>query len=85
MRTVQLHSAFVWTCPSCQCHNLAKPILVEIPSDEIEASDLGEFRNPHGGGCLANPDTVSCRYCRTRFAADYGREQLRLVDPFTCR
>lgn len=76
--TVELHSAFFWTCDQCGKDNFERGITVA--PETIDMNDLPESVDPEmvkewfdGGGegsFIMSPTDVQCRFCSEQFKVE---------------
>jgi hypothetical protein len=68
MKTVELHTAFAWTCDECgrdnHCHGIH---FVPTPEDKACTDEDGV---PDDGGWMLAPNEVTCAHCGEKFKTE---------------
>lgn len=71
MLTVELHQAFLWSCPDCLQDNFERAVQIspeEIESRGIDILDYSDWKEDRGDGFfLMAPDRVKCPNCGSEF------------------
>lgn len=71
MKKVELHQAFIWTCPACARDNFARAITIDeaqlTAEERAEAEALVETAEMYGNACVMAPTVVTCGHCGATF------------------
>jgi hypothetical protein len=76
MKSVELKTAYFWTCEECYHDNFAYPVKAELTDDEAEEifrqmNEMDQFEqlpeNWRDFEMIQIPDMVTCSTCKTKF------------------
>lgn len=72
MKEVELHAAYVWDCDDCGRENFTRGCTPNLSDEEVqEIREELNLDDGHFGNFVLMPDTVECKFCKTKFIATY--------------